>query len=207
MSDIWSQTLRGRAFDLLDPTPEMVDFCEIAEVLSKLHRYAGNSEKPVSVGLHTLICLDAAAPEDRAHVLLHDAHEAFIGDITTPTARALAAIVGDTLAHSNAFNPRAMFAHALASLKGRIDAAIYIAAGIPVPTILQRGRIRRADLIALRTERRDFLALPPRPWAQEIEALPPLPKKYRPRPAPDVADELYAQFQTHLPTLRVGRAT
>jgi hypothetical protein len=203
---IWSQTLRGRAFDLINPDARHVDFAEIADTLAFLRRYAGAAEKPVSVAQHTLIVFDAAQPEDRAHVLLHDAHEAYIGDIITPTAQALAAIVEDLLQPRRTINGRALFLTALASLKTRIDGAIYHAAGLAPPGEDQRARIRRADLIALRTERRDFLAKPPKPWEPEIEALAPLSKKYRLRAAPDVADELLQKFNTYLPALRSNRA-
>lgn len=187
---IWTQTLRGRAFDLLAPTPEMIDFAEIAETLSTLHRYAGAAEKPVSVALHTLIALDAAPPAIRPHVLLHDAHEYVIGELVQPFKMAMAEVLG----------PR--FDAALTSLTDRIDRAIHAAAGLPLPTPAQRALIRHADLTALMTERRDFLARPPLPWAPALEAIKPLPKKYRLRAAPDVADELLSKFRVYLPTLR-----
>lgn len=199
---IWSQTLRGRAFDLLNPAPGTIDFAEIADQLSTLHRYAGAAEKPVSVAAHTLIACDAAAPEDKAHVLLHDAHEAFIGDIITPTAFALAEILHEQAgAHA-----AEAFARALRSLKSRIDLAVWTAAGLSPPTIAQANRIKFADRAALITERRDFLAKPPKPWAPEYECIKPLPKKYRLRPAPIVAEELFARFKTYLPALRDAKA-
>ncbi|HEY1310075.1 MAG TPA: hypothetical protein VGF02_03930 [Pseudolabrys sp.] len=194
----WIQTLKGRAFDLSNPTPEMVDFAEIAETLARINRYAGASEKPISVAQHSLIAFDAAAPEDRAAVLLHDAHEALIGDIITPTAQEIAA----TLAAQAGEEASESFKFALLTLKTRIDTAIFAAAGLKMPDLAQWRRIRAADLTALATERRDFLARSPRPWAAEIEATKPLAKKYRLRPALDVADDLYSAFKTYLPALR-----
>jgi hypothetical protein len=203
---IWTQTLRGAAFDLLRPDPEMVDFAEIAETLSHINRYAGATEKPVSVALHTLIAFDAAVPADRAHVLLHDAHEAFIGDLTTPAEQALAEILAGLVGPREAENGRAMLHAAVLSLKTRIDVAILSAAGLAMPTLALRNRVKYADLAALATERRDFLAPPPRKWPPEIECIKPLPKKYRLRPAPDVAAELLEKFNTYLPALRDQRA-
>lgn len=199
---IWMQTLRGKAFDLLEPHPAMVDFKEIADQLSTIHRYAGAAEKPVSVARHTLIAFDAAQPQDRAAMLLHDAHEAFIGDIPTPAAHALAALIGE---RSGAKAAEA-FKDGLDALKLWLDDAIFTAAGVALPSPEQRLRMRRADLMALRTERRDFLAKPPQAWAPEIEALAPLPKKYKLRPAPDLADELFEKFKTYLPALRQSAA-
>ncbi|MDI9847334.1 hypothetical protein QM467_04575 [Rhodoblastus sp. 17X3] len=199
---IWTQTLRGKAFDLLNPDPKLVDFKEIADQLSTIHRYAGAAEKPVSVARHTLIAFDAAQPQDRAVVLLHDAHEAYIGDLTTPAARALAA----RIKRQSGTKAAESFELGLYSLKLELDAVIYAAAGLAMPLPAQRARIKRADLIALRTERRDFLAKPPQPWAAEIEALAPLPKKYKLRPAPDLAEELFEKFKTYLPALRQSAA-
>jgi uncharacterized protein len=200
---IWSQTLRGRAFDLLAPRPEMVDFAEIADTLATLHRYAGAAEKPVSVALHTLIACDAAPREsDKAHILVHDAHEAFIGDIITPAAHAIHEIIRLRAGYKDAEN----FSDALAALKANIDAAILSAAGLLPPDHLQAAGVKFADLTALVTERRDFLAKPPMPWAPQIEAIKPLPKKYRLRPAPDVAAELLARFKVYLPALRAHAA-
>jgi 5'-deoxynucleotidase YfbR-like HD superfamily hydrolase len=201
----WTQTLRGRAFDLHRPDPEMVDFAEIADTLSHLNRYAGATEKPVSVALHTLIAFDVAQPDDRAHVLLHDAHEAYIGEITAPTEHELAKILDEEIARQTGLRG-AIFSSALASLKKRLDVAIFSAAGLSMPQPAQRNRIKFADYTALMTERRDFLARPPRPLAPEIECIKPLSKKYRLRAAPDVAAELLEKFNTYLPALRDRRA-
>lgn len=186
---IWTQTLRGRAFDLLEPTADMVDFVEIAETLSTVNRYAGAAEKPVSVALHTLIAFDAAAPAARPHLLLHDLHEAFIGELIQPLKIAMVSLIG------------APFSAALADLTDGIDRAIYQAAGLRLPNAAMCAEIKRADLVALMTERRDFLAKPQKPWAPELEAIKPLTKKYRLRAAPDVADELMSKFRLYLPAL------
>jgi hypothetical protein len=191
----WAHTRAGRPVDLLQPTPQMVDFRAIADALAQLNRYAGNAEKPVSVALHTLIVFDAAEEQDKPHALLHDAHEAHIGDITTPTAQALgqiARLYGDE---------GRTVQLAIMRLKSLHDAAIYAAAGLSAPDPQRAARIRRADIAALNTERRDFLSPSARPWASEIEAVPPLRKRYRMRAAPDVADELYAKFCRYLPAL------
>lgn len=201
MSDVWSQTLKGRVFDLIDPMPHMVDFAEISETLSRLHRYGGASEKPVSVALHTLIACDAAEERDRAYVLLHDAHEAYIGDITTPAAHGLIA----RAEWRNGAIGRAAVRMAIDDLKSCIDTAILAAAGLPPPDLQRAARVKTADIVALVTERRDFLGPPPRPWAPKIEAAEPLAQKYRLRPATEVADELLARFKTYLPALQLEK--
>jgi len=57
----------------------------IADTLAKNNRFAGRTPEPWSVAAHSVVvsrlCSD---PEEKAWGLLHDAHEAFIGDIITP---------------------------------------------------------------------------------------------------------------------------
>jgi hypothetical protein len=86
---IYSQSLNGTGVELIAPSPAQVDFREIAETLAHLNRYAGAASPPVSVGLHTLIVIDVAPGFAKPYAALHDAHEARIGDIISPTVRAL----------------------------------------------------------------------------------------------------------------------
>ncbi|WP_170431908.1 hypothetical protein [Ruegeria arenilitoris] len=57
----------------------------LADTLAKNNRFAGRTPEPWSVAAHSVVvsrlCSD---PEEKAWGLLHDAHEAFIGDIITP---------------------------------------------------------------------------------------------------------------------------
>jgi hypothetical protein len=191
---IWMQSKSGGVVDLANPRAADVNFLDVAHALSHINRFAGHSEKPVSVALHTLIVFDAADERDRAYALLRDAHEAYIGDIIEPTARALADV-------ARSFHDAPCVIKAIEALKTRHDKAICEAAGIPSPSPETRQRIRRADLIALQTERRDFLGLGHRSWGAEIELHKPLRKHYRFRAPPDVADELYARFKKYLPGL------
>ena len=164
--DICMQSLRGRAVDMVEPSPVQVDFAEIADMLSTLNRYAGAAEKPVSVANHTIIAVACAAAfggnaRRRALVALHDCHEARIGDIPTPAAHALAAIAGQLYGLPASDHVK----QAIAELKRRHDIAIHKAAGIDMPDAEEREFIRRCDIAALATERRDYLCAQPRAWA------------------------------------------
>ena len=152
MSDIWMQTRFGKAFDLINPDPNMVDFAEIAQTLSDLPRYVAAYEKPITVGYHTLIVADAVEAKDRAHALLHDAHEAYMGDIATPVALALAEHAARAVTGGARDLAAALVKDAIASLKETLDAAIYAAAGIALPDPDTRKRIRLAG--ALKEDRR-----------------------------------------------------
>lgn len=196
----WAQGRGGRPIEMIQPTAKMVDFRAIADNLAQLRRYAGAAEKPVSVALHTLIVFEAAEDRDKPHALIHDGHEAHIGEITTPAAQALAMLAwlnGDRERHVE---------RALTALKEVQDKAIHEAAGLPMPDAARRLRLRKADLIALQTERRDFLSECRRPWAPEIEALSPLRKRFRLRSDPDTADELWSKFCRYLPALAAKAA-
>jgi hypothetical protein len=200
---VWTQTRRGHAFDLLEPRAEDVDFDEIAETLAHLPRFAGGSEKPISVAQHTLIAALAAPAWLRPWVLLHDAHEAYIGDITTPVVRALDAIWLEGRPARTGVLPSA----AVAALKHRIDQAVHDAAGLRMPGEAERGAIALADRRALVTERRDFCARPPLSWGHEIEATAPLTMVFRYRKPIDVAAELAEAFRASLPVFLGAKAS
>ena len=186
---VWTQMKGGRLLDIANLQPDDIDFREIADVLANQMRFAGHFEKPISVAQHTLIVFDAAREmgNDGASVpyaLLHDCHEAFIGDITTPAHQLIRALCFD--------DP-------IECVKNRLDVPIYHAAGLQLPTRAMRAFVKIHDTRALETERRDFLSRPLSPWPGDPSPCKPLKKIYRLRPAHDVADELFARFQQWLP--------
>lgn len=120
----------------------------IAEALSKINRFTGQTRLPWSVASHSLL-VEALCPTYplKGWALLHDAHEAFIGDITSPALDFICES-GSSVAVLNAIN----------NAKGRIDRAIGAAwSCVPQPMNLE---IRRADWIALQAERLVFFDEP-----------------------------------------------
>lgn len=196
MSAAWMQGRRGRPIELVRPTPEEVDFRDIADQLAQINRFSGAAQKPISVAQHTLIAFEAAPLEARPWVLLHDAHEARINDITTPMKAALFE-VAEQLVRNGGRLMRAT----LSTIALRHDEAIHAAAGLAMPDARLKEAIRRADIIALQTERRDFVGPSARAWAPDIEAARPLRAVFRLRPPADVADDLHALFRRCLPAL------
>jgi len=95
------RTASGIAFDLFSPKVEDVRIADIAHALARLTRYTGHGRagKHFSVAEHSVrVCHYAmrVRPHDdhesRAWhwaALLHDAHEAFVGDVTSPLKRAM----------------------------------------------------------------------------------------------------------------------
>ena len=163
MSTPWIQTEKGRRFDLVATSPTQVDIEEIAAALAKICRFNGHSRYFYSVAQHSVIVADMLPPAARAYGLFHDAHEAYVGDLTTPVKDALRQETGGVDAW------RAMVA--------RIDAAIFGALGLQWPMPADTARmVKHADLVALATERRDLMA--DGPWSQDMP--PPLPRRIVP---------------------------
>lgn len=88
-------TRSGRWFDLTDPCPGDFTFADIAGALSKLCRYGGHITAPhYSVAEHSVWCAwqakrDGLSVEIQIAALMHDAAEAFIGDVIRPLKRLL----------------------------------------------------------------------------------------------------------------------
>lgn len=80
----WMQTYTGRQFYPLDPRPEDVDVTDIAHALSMQCRYNGHVRKFYSVAEHCVLISGLVDPEHAFWALLHDATEAYVGDMVRP---------------------------------------------------------------------------------------------------------------------------
>jgi hypothetical protein len=79
----------GSYFDFLDPQPDQFTLGDIAGALSKICRFGGQCEEFYSVAEHSVHCANQAAADGlpldtQLAVLLHDAAEAFVGDVVKP---------------------------------------------------------------------------------------------------------------------------
>lgn len=182
VADPWMPTARGAVFPLLGPAAADVDFRAVAEGLAKACRFAGQLAAFYSVAQHSVVVADMLPPEARPYGLLHDAHEAFVGDIPTPVEEALRRLgAGD----------------AVGRLKAGLDAAIFPAAGLawPLPANIAY-MVRCADLTALATERRDLLAAGPA-WGRDLP--PPLARVITPWPWHRALDAYVDRLRRWLP--------
>lgn len=148
-------THSGCRVSLADPRPTDIDIRDIAHGLALINRFAGASEFPVTVAAHSLIvaklmCHRKASPAAQLAGLLHDAHEAYLGDITTPAQQA---IEGDETGLG--------LPSAIDELKAVLDIAIYKAFGlIDVLDAATRALIADCDRQAFATEWRFAMAGP-----------------------------------------------
>lgn len=150
----WFQTFTGRTFYVLDPRAEDVDLGDIAHALSRICRFGGHCRDFYSVAQHSVIVSKLVRPHLALAGLLHDAEEAYTGDVIRPLKYGLRA-------STTAFD----------DIAEAITRAIAQRFGLP-EAVLDDAEIKHADNIALSTERRDLLVPTGRKWKTD-ELFPP----------------------------------
>jgi hypothetical protein len=149
----WMQTATERAFWPLDPDPAALDLYDIASGLARSCRYGGQIGRLefYSVAEHCVL-LSYAVPRELARwALLHDASEAFLGDVPRPI--------------------KAAFGQAYAEAEDRLMRAVACRFGLPWP---MPDILKSFDTRILQNERAALWATdPPRPWSTDA-AGPPL---------------------------------
>jgi 5'-deoxynucleotidase YfbR-like HD superfamily hydrolase len=83
------KTFTGQYFDLARPNPDDIDIESIAHALSNICRFGGHCPQFYSVAEHCLHCAKLAYRDKQPirtvmAILLHDAAEAYLGDIVKP---------------------------------------------------------------------------------------------------------------------------
>jgi hypothetical protein len=125
-------TFSGVLFWPLDPRPEEILAEDVAHALANLCRYTGHVRSYYSVAEHSCYVSDHAPARDRLWGLLHDASEAYLGDLARPTKTAHAA-----------------FAHAYRLAEARLMAAVCERFGLPSE---EPSSVARLDDRVLETE-------------------------------------------------------
>lgn len=141
----WLICQSGRSVELRCLAADDIALPDIAHALSLINRFNGHTVRPYSVAEHSLLVADIAERElgiTSPHVLLaallHDAHEAYTGDMVTPMKQLLGA--------------------AWELEEARIERQVLKTFGLLTAYATAAEAIKRADLIALATERRDLIA-------------------------------------------------
>jgi len=135
----WFISRSGRKWDVWMPTVEEVHWPDVAESLAKQCRFNGHCRGHYSVAQHSVYVADLLPPELHLYGLLHDAHEAWMGDIIRPVK----VLLGETLK----------------AVERDLDRIIYAAAHIEPPSDDIKAEIKQADLAMLGAERRDLIDL------------------------------------------------
>lgn len=163
MKGCWVQTASGRRVDLIGAEPDQIDLGDIVHHLGQINRYSGATGGGWTVAAHSvlvsLLLPASAKPGLRLAALLHDAHEAYMGDITSPVKAALRVLL-------NGADP-------VADIAAGLDDAIHRHFGLPF--VLRpdwRSAIHLADMTALAIEKALLMAPEPEPWGVP---LPPVP--------------------------------
>jgi hypothetical protein len=157
----WLTTACGGSFDLCGQDERQVRINDIAAALAKQCRFNGASIGFYSVAQHSCVVADALkrhGPMVQLLGLMHDAHEAYTGDIAAPVKRVLGSV--------GAYN-------ALLDLEETIQRTIHRAFRLPEkPSKQFRDLVAMADEAALATELRDVMAEPDRAWSLKAKPLP-----------------------------------
>jgi 5'-nucleotidase len=84
MSKAWIETYTGLKFDVLNPRKEQITIQDIGHALSQVCRFAGHTKHFYSVAQHSYLGSFLVPEENALWFLLHDASEAYIGDMSSP---------------------------------------------------------------------------------------------------------------------------
>jgi hypothetical protein len=129
--------LSGRVLDLLDPRPGDIEIEDIAQGLSRVARWNGQTRgaQAFSVAQHSCVVADLferlrprATAGERMAALLHDAPEYVIGDLISPF--------------------KAVIGRQYRQLEKRLLAAIHLRFAVPALPVPARRDIKQADAIA-----------------------------------------------------------
>lgn len=90
--ELWIKTFTGQKVWLEQLNPDAINILDIAVSLSRIPRWAGHTEIFYSVAQHSVRCARSVPKHLRMQALLHDATEAFIGDIPGPVKKLIPGI-------------------------------------------------------------------------------------------------------------------
>lgn len=135
-------TYSGRRFYPDNPRAEDVDILDIAHALGMTCRYGGHVKQFYSVAQHSLLMAQEATPQNKMLALLHDAPEAYLGDVIRPIKHHLN--LGDYM-----------------RMEKEVERVICEAFGIECPSIC--AEVKELDAAIIRDEREQLFVLNPEP--------------------------------------------
>lgn len=102
MKEPWIQTYTGRQYSYYDCKPDQIDITDIARALSHLCRFTGHCMKFYSVAQHSVLV--SRETKNPFLGLMHDADEAYTGDMCRPLKHSLGDGSGFIRAGNKALN-------------------------------------------------------------------------------------------------------
>lgn len=186
----WIATVSGIRVDLLAPTAAMIEIGDIAAGL-RAPRWCGQTDIPLTILQHSVFVSRIVEQPAAPYALLHDAHEAYIGDVSSPMKAAI-----------RSFFPLSMRGiDPVEIMAARFDQAIFHRFGLawPMPAHIALA-VRYADAQALATERRDLMSAEARAMDGWHEMPPPIATTtIRPLAWPKAQDQFIARFRDLFP--------
>jgi hypothetical protein len=154
-------TASGHYFDFIHPEKNVIDLFDIANALSNLCRFNGHTSSFYSVAQHSVLVSHLVPQEFAMAGLLHDAAEAYVGDMTRPLKNLLPWYK---------------------KIERDVEQVIFSFFGLP-PDL--PACVKDADLKMLSTEQRDLMPAHDDEWAliSGIEPLSAIIEPWTPREA------------------------
>lgn len=163
-------TYLGNRFFLTRPHIDDVAIEDIAHGLAYQCRFNGQTNAFYSVAQHSLMVMALVPESERLPALLHDAAEAYLGDMVKPL--------------KNLFPE-------FSAIEARVMEIIGNRFGVDLTRL--HPAIKQADLVALATEKRDLMPHSTEPWTY-ISGIEPLPEKIVPLSPGDAKSAFLAAF-------------
>lgn len=162
------QAVSGKAVMLDHVNSDDISLQDIAHSLARICRYNGHLRKDIwhySVAQHSILVAELVKPENKIYGFVHDFKEYAVGDRITPNKKAIIdrTIYDADLAHSQGVD----YVDGFIQLEDEFEMAIFKHFKIKPPTKEQIDDVKRADLIALLTEKRDLMEKSTFTWAVE----------------------------------------
>ena len=136
----WISTYSKKPFYFDKINPDAILIEDIAHALSNICRFSGHSPHHYSVAQHSVLVSRLCSKREALAGLLHDATEAYIGDMVTPLKR----LIPEFEAYEDKLYQ-------------------FISAKFGIPNIITPG-VKRADLAALALEAKHLMGVDPKDW-------------------------------------------